>query len=95
MRTTWSLVHKLINPFNPLVECALAFGGGGVKPFIDAVFKPSPFLFFNTSEEGGDKNLQFQAWHNNSNVKERCKSLCIQAWHLNSNIKGGDKKCLA
>ena len=30
----------LINPFNPLVECAFAFGGGGVKPFVHAVFRP-------------------------------------------------------
>ena len=32
-----NLLYFLINPFNPLVECALAFGG---KQFIDAVFRP-------------------------------------------------------
>ena len=33
-----NVLYFLINPFNPLVECALAFVG--VKPFIHAVFRP-------------------------------------------------------
>ena len=33
-----NLLYMLINPFNPLVECAFAFGG--VKPFVHATFRP-------------------------------------------------------
>ena len=39
MLNKWNLLYMLINPFNPLVECAFAFGGGGVKPFVQAVFR--------------------------------------------------------
>ena len=48
----------LINPFNPLVECVFAFGGG-VDPLVHAVFRPFSSLEVCHSQTAGFGNPAF------------------------------------